>query len=143
MATSSTTAARSTSTGRASIPRCPRCPVASAGWAAWAAASSGSRRGRRMIGDPPAATAAAAFDARVPSRARRGLRRRALTLTLVCLPVAALGGAELGGYAAVSSGIQEGQGLRDRHDYAAAEAQFRALAARSGPLYLLARGDLD
>ncbi|HEX6493525.1 MAG TPA: hypothetical protein VF112_08420 [Candidatus Dormibacteraeota bacterium] len=76
-------------------------------------------------------------------RPRRSRRARALTAALVLAPVVAAGGIELGGLRAVNGSVGDAQRYADAHNYDRAVAVYRAVAAQTGPLYLLARNQVD
>jgi hypothetical protein len=89
------------------------------------------------IVDTPASGVGAALGRR-RSRAARAL----VVLLLLAPPVAALG-VELGGLRAVSGAVGDAEGYRAAHDWGQAVAVYRAVAARTGPLYLLAHNRVD
>jgi tetratricopeptide (TPR) repeat protein len=66
-----------------------------------------------------------------------------LGLVLALVPMAAAGGIELGGLWAVNGSVGDARHYRDTHAYEQAVAVFRAVAAETGPLYLLARAHVD
>jgi tetratricopeptide (TPR) repeat protein len=74
----------------------------------------------------------------VPVRARPGRRRRALVIAAALLPVALVGGVELGALASVNATESDAGSYRDAGDYADAIAAYRSVAGHTGPLYLLA-----
>jgi tetratricopeptide (TPR) repeat protein len=68
---------------------------------------------------------------------------RALTVALLLAPLVAAGGIELGGLQAVSGSVGDADRYRETHAYDRAVAVYRAVAAQTGPLYLLARNQVD
>jgi tetratricopeptide (TPR) repeat protein len=68
---------------------------------------------------------------------------RALTAALLLAPLVAAGGIELGGLQAVSGAVGDAERYRETHSYERAVAVYRAVAAQTGPLYLLARNRVD
>jgi hypothetical protein len=62
---------------------------------------------------------------------------------LLLAPPVAAGGAELGGLRAVNGAVGDAQSYRAQHEYGQAVAVYRAVAAKVGPLYLLARNQVD
>lgn len=76
-------------------------------------------------------------------RPRRSPRARAITAALVLAPLAATGGVELGGLRAVNGSVGDAQRYVDAHAYERAVAVYRAVAAETGPLYLLAHNQVD
>ncbi len=62
---------------------------------------------------------------------------------LLLAPLVAAGGIELGGLQAVSGAVGDAQRYRESHAYDRAVAVYRAVAAKTGPLYLLARNRVD
>jgi hypothetical protein len=79
---------------------------------------------------------------RPPSPRRRRLVRTAV-ITVLLAPLIAAAALEGAGYAAVNSAFTDASSLRDQHRYGDSEAEFRAVAARNGPVYLLARRRID
>ncbi|MEA2672740.1 MAG: hypothetical protein QOG45_2960 [Chloroflexota bacterium] len=74
---------------------------------------------------------------------RRSRAARALIAALLLAPPVAAAGIELGGLQAVSGAVGDAQRYRDTHAYDRAVAVYRAVAAKTGPLYLLARPRVD
>ncbi|MGH7748829.1 MAG: hypothetical protein ACREQ5_29310, partial [Candidatus Dormibacteria bacterium] len=74
---------------------------------------------------------------------RRSRTMRALTASLLLAPLVAAGGVELGGLQAVSGSVGDADHYREAHAYGRAVAVYRAVAAETGPLYLLARNRVD
>ena len=77
-------------------------------------------------------------EALAPVRARTGRRRRALVLAVALLPIALVGGVELGALASVNATEADAGSYRDAGDFADAVAAYRSVATHTGPLYLLA-----
>ena len=73
---------------------------------------------------------------------RSGRTRPLLAVLLVALLVAGAG-VELGALGAVGGALGDADGYRAAHDWSRAVAVYRAVAARSGPIYLLARNRVD
>jgi tetratricopeptide (TPR) repeat protein len=76
-------------------------------------------------------------------RPRRSRTARALIAALLLAPPVAAAGIELGGLQAVSGAVGDAQRYRDTQAYDRAVAVYRAVAAKTGPLYLLARTRVD
>jgi tetratricopeptide (TPR) repeat protein len=76
-------------------------------------------------------------------RPRRSRTARALIAALLLAPPVAAAGVELGGLQAVSGAVGDAQRYRDTQAYDRAVAVYRAVAAKTGPLYLLARTRVD
>jgi tetratricopeptide (TPR) repeat protein len=74
---------------------------------------------------------------------RRSRTARALIAALLLAPPVASAGVELGGLQAVSGAVGDAQRYRDTQAYDRAVAVYRAVAAKTGPLYLLARPRVD
>jgi tetratricopeptide (TPR) repeat protein len=70
-------------------------------------------------------------------------RARTVAAVLVLGPLVAAGGVELGGLRAVSGSVGDAQRYYDAHSYERAVAVYRAVAAQTGPLYLLAHNQVD
>ena len=74
---------------------------------------------------------------------RRSRRARALAAAVMLAPLVAAGGVELGGLRAVNGSVGDAQRYADAHAYERAVAVYRAVAAETGPLYLLAHNQVD
>ena len=86
---------------------------------------------------------AGADDRRLRVTRRRPARRRAVVLLIALLPLALVGGVELGALASVNAVESDAGRYRDAGDFADAIAAFRSVAGRTGPLFLLARNRVD
>jgi tetratricopeptide (TPR) repeat protein len=74
---------------------------------------------------------------------RRPRRSRPLLGVLLLVVLVAGAGVELGALRAVGGALGDADGLRAAHDWGRAVAVYRAVASRSGPLYLLAHTRVD